>query len=133
MAADMELAHVTECNVVGCGYNHDGCHASAITVGGHGVNAKCATFIPLGTKGGLDRVITTVGACQRGDCVHNDSLECVADSVRVGRPQNRTLLGASPTRCVQPNRAYPRTPDTGITSTCDVNSNLYPAPRTVMM
>lgn len=93
MAADMELAHVTECNVVGCGYNHDGCHASAITVGGHGVNAKCATFIPLGTKGGLDRVITTVGACQRGDCVHNDSLECVADSVRVGAASESNVAG----------------------------------------
>ncbi|WP_435299221.1 DUF1540 domain-containing protein [Timonella sp. A28] len=84
MPTQEELAHVSECNVAGCGYNHDGCHASAVTIGGHGVHAQCATFIPLGVKGGLDRVVTTVGACQRGDCVHNDHLECVASSIRVG-------------------------------------------------
>ncbi|WP_029069522.1 DUF1540 domain-containing protein [Jonesia quinghaiensis] len=93
MTQNLELAHVTECNVSGCGYNHDGCHASAITVGGHGVSAKCATFIPLGTKGGLDRVATTVGACQRGDCTHNVSLECAADTIRVGAASESNVAG----------------------------------------
>ena len=29
-------------------------------------------------------MISHVGACQRSECVHNDSLECTAASVRVG-------------------------------------------------
>jgi hypothetical protein len=47
-------------------------------------DASCATFIPLSTKGGLEKVIAHVGACQRGECVHNDHLECGAPSIRVG-------------------------------------------------
>ncbi len=93
MTLNHDLAHVTECNVTGCGYNHDGCHASAITIGGVGDQASCATFIPLNAKGGLDRVVTTVGACQRGDCVHNESLECAADSIRVGAAAASTTAG----------------------------------------
>ena len=46
-------------------------------------DAQCATFIPLGTKGGLD-VVAHVGACQRDDCTHNSALECTAPAVRVG-------------------------------------------------
>ncbi len=93
MTAPLDLAHVTDCNVTGCGYNHDGCHASAVTIGGVGDQASCATFIPLNTKGGLDRVLTTVGACQRGDCVHNSSLECGADSIRVGASAESATAG----------------------------------------
>lgn len=84
MSALLDLPHVSTCSVDTCGYNHDGCHAGAVTVGGHGKSATCATFIPLSTKGGLDKVIAQVGACQRGECVHNESLECHADSIRVG-------------------------------------------------
>ncbi|GEL93995.1 DUF1540 domain-containing protein [Cellulomonas composti] len=81
----MELPTITECSVSGCSYNdHSNCHAAAITVGGSNGDAKCATFIPLGIKGGLDKVISHVGACQRADCTHNSSLECTASSVRVG-------------------------------------------------
>ena len=42
------------------------------------------TFIPLSSKGGLDKVLTHVGACQRGECIHNSNLECPAPSVRIG-------------------------------------------------
>ncbi len=79
-----ELPPVAECSVDGCSYNdHHSCHAAAITVGGTG-DAQCATFIPLSAKGGLDKVVSHVGACQRQDCRHNDHLECGADSIRVG-------------------------------------------------
>ncbi|MEJ2852680.1 MULTISPECIES: DUF1540 domain-containing protein [unclassified Saccharothrix] len=79
-----EMPHVSECTVAGCSYNHDGCHAFAITVSGHNGAADCGTFIPLSRKGGLDRVIAQVGACSRTDCRYNKDLECSASDIRVG-------------------------------------------------
>lgn len=85
MTTIAEMPAVAECSVAGCSYNdHSHCHAAAVTIGGSGPDAECATFIPLGVKGGLDKVLTHVGACQRADCTHNASLECSAPSVRVG-------------------------------------------------
>jgi hypothetical protein len=84
--ATMEMPRVTECTVLGCSYNdHTACHAAAVTIGGRDSGeAECATFIPLDVKGGLPKVMTFVGACQRTDWTHNDHLECGAASVRVG-------------------------------------------------
>ncbi len=82
--AQLEMPAVSECTATGCSYNHDGCHAFAITVTGRDGSADCGTFIPLSTRGGLDRVLAQVGACQRGDCVHNAELACTAESVKVG-------------------------------------------------
>jgi hypothetical protein len=82
MATTMPV--VNECTVAGCSYNHDGCHAFAITVGGMNGTADCGTFVPLSTKGGLDVVDAQVGACSRSDCTYNSNLECSASSVRVG-------------------------------------------------
>ena len=80
-----DLPAVSECSVAGCSYNdHSHCHAAAVTIGGSIGDAECATFIPLGTKGGLDKVVTHVGACKRGECFHNTALECPAASVRIG-------------------------------------------------
>ncbi|GGM13256.1 DUF1540 domain-containing protein [Nakamurella endophytica] len=93
MTAALEMPPITECTVAGCSYNdHSSCHAKAITVRA-GSSAECATFIPLGAKGGLPKVRGQVGACQRGDCVHNESLECTAPSIRVG-------AGADPADCL---------------------------------
>jgi hypothetical protein len=78
---------VHECTVSGCSYNHDGCHAFAITVRGENGAADCGTFIPLSTKGGLEKVVAQVGACSRTDCAHNAALECTAKSVRIGAGQ----------------------------------------------
>ncbi|AMY18167.1 DUF1540 domain-containing protein [Rhodococcus kroppenstedtii] len=82
--ATLEMPEVTDCSVSSCSYNHDGCHAFAISVGGSNGTADCATFIPLSTKGGLDVVSPQVGACQRADCAHNKDLECTAAAVRIG-------------------------------------------------
>lgn len=83
MSTLADLPAVAECSVDGCSYNdHSSCHAAAVTIGGEG--ARCATFIPLGVKGGLDRVVSHVGACQRQDCSHNSHLECAAPAVRIG-------------------------------------------------
>lgn len=84
MSALTELPLVSECTVTGCSYNHDGCHAPAVTIGGSAGDAECATFIPLSIDGGLDDPGGSVGACQRSECVHNKSLTCTADAVRVG-------------------------------------------------
>lgn len=85
MSTLMDLPAVAECSVAGCSYNdHSSCHAGAVTIGRSADDASCATFIPLGVKGGLDKVIAHVGACQRDDCTHNSHLECTAPSVRVG-------------------------------------------------
>lgn len=85
MTASLEMPPITECTVSGCSYNdHSACHAHAITIKTGGEAAECATFIPLGAKGGLTKVTGHVGACQRADCSHNESLECTASSIRVG-------------------------------------------------
>ena len=85
MTAALEMSPIPECTVAGCSYNdHSGCHAFAVIIGSSGVDANCATFIPLSAKGGLSRETGHIGACQRADCVHNNSLECSAPSVRIG-------------------------------------------------
>jgi hypothetical protein len=85
MSTLMELPTVAECSVDGCSYNHEhACQAAAVTISAAGLDASCATFIPLDIKGGLDKVISHVGACQRVDCSHNSALECTAESVRIG-------------------------------------------------
>jgi hypothetical protein len=85
MSTLLDLPPVAECSVDGCSYNHEhACQAAAVTISVSGDDATCATFIPLGVKGGLDKVVSHVGACQRSDCRHNSALECTAESVRIG-------------------------------------------------
>ncbi|HEY1105097.1 MAG TPA: DUF1540 domain-containing protein [Agromyces sp.] len=80
-----EMPAVAECSDDGCTNNdHSHCHAAAVTNAGSPGDAECATFIPLGSKGGLDKVLTHVGACQRSECIHNSKLECTAAAVRIG-------------------------------------------------
>ena len=94
MTASLEMRPIDECSVTGCSYNdHSSCHAHAITIGGSASDASCATFIPLGSKGGLASVHGSIGACQRAECTHNASLECTASSVKIG-------AGASTADCL---------------------------------
>ena len=74
------LATVDKCATTSCAFNHDGCAAPAMTMGGKG----CVTFIAMPTRGGLDRIESHVGACQRADCAHNDHLICQASAVTIG-------------------------------------------------
>jgi hypothetical protein len=80
--------HVTEvstCTVDKCAFNHEHeCNAYAITVSGGADHASCGTFIDTSSLGGLPKVLAHVGACQRGECVHNDHLMCNAHDVRIG-------------------------------------------------
>jgi hypothetical protein len=81
----MHLPIVSTCSVDGCSYNHDhDCHAGAITVTG---GTMCGTYVASGPDAGVeDR--GQVGACHRSDCVHNERLECQADSVSIGAGQD---------------------------------------------
>ena len=93
--ATNQLPQVMSCTVADCSYNHaEACAAAAITMGKQ-KDAACVTFIPLGVKGGLDRVQAYVGACQQGDCLHNSALECTAPAVRVGAGSAECLTFAT--------------------------------------
>ena len=78
------VAHVQDCTVSSCDFNHEGCTAYAITVGGSREHASCSTFIDTSTSGGLPKVLAQVGACQRNECRFNNHLMCDAHDVRVG-------------------------------------------------
>jgi hypothetical protein len=80
MTKMLEMPRVTDCAVTACAYNHDGCHAYAITVA---EEANCATFIEMPEKGGVDP-LGLVGACQQATCMHNLDLECRAPAIQVG-------------------------------------------------
>jgi hypothetical protein len=82
MTQMMAMPRVQECSVSGCGYNHDGCTAFAITVGS--MASSCDTFIDTGVTGGMGQLTAQVGACKRSDCVHNTDLECHAPAISVG-------------------------------------------------
>ncbi|MFE4194347.1 DUF1540 domain-containing protein [Paenarthrobacter sp. NPDC056912] len=78
------VAEVSACSVGTCGFNHNGCTAFGITIGGSQDHASCATFIDTNAMGGLPKVLAHVGACQRTECVHNSNLMCEAPAVKVG-------------------------------------------------
>ena len=76
----LEMPSVHDCSATSCAYNHEGCHAFAISMNS---DAECATSLSLDDKGGLD-VVARVGARQRADCVNNQALECRAPFASVG-------------------------------------------------
>ncbi|WP_394161390.1 DUF1540 domain-containing protein [Galactobacter valiniphilus] len=79
------MTQVSGCTVESCSFNHDhDCGAFAITVAGSSQHASCGTFIETGSLGGLPKVLASVGACQRSECVHNENLMCGAHDVRIG-------------------------------------------------
>ncbi|GIH15620.1 DUF1540 domain-containing protein [Rugosimonospora africana] len=87
MTQMLQMPLVQQCTVTRCGYNHGGCRAFAITVGGTN-DSSCDTFIATQDKGGLDTVTAQVGACKRTDCRHNSGLACHAPQIQVGQNQN---------------------------------------------
>lgn len=75
---------VKSCATTACAYNHGGCTAFAITVGGDAAAPTCSTFLALDARGGLPATTGHVGACQRLECVHNSDLMCTAEAVTIG-------------------------------------------------
>jgi len=83
------MTKITECNVTDCGYNkHNSCHTLAITVGGPEPCPQCDTYVTNVRAGGIPDMNAGVGACKVSSCTHNDSLECSASSIKVGRHLN---------------------------------------------
>ena len=82
MTQMLEMPRVQQCTVTGCGYNHNGCTAFAITIGR--ANSACDTFVDSGLQGGTGQNMAQVGACKRAECVHNTDLECRAPAIVVG-------------------------------------------------
>ena len=74
---------VTSCAATTCSFNNGGCTAFAITVGGSGEKASCATFIALDARAAVSSASGQVGACQRLECVHNSDLVCTAGDITV--------------------------------------------------
>jgi hypothetical protein len=82
----MDMPKVERCRVSECCYNTDEmCHALAITVGGGGDHPACDTYCDYRVKGGDQTVIAGIGACKVSECVYNQSLECTAPGITVGR------------------------------------------------
>ena len=77
-----QMPNVLFCNVGDCAYNdHDACHAMAITV--DSPEPICDTFFDHEPKGGVQEITASVGACKNDGCVHNESLECTAEGIKI--------------------------------------------------
>jgi hypothetical protein len=82
----MDMPKVEKCDITECCYNDTGmCRALAITVGGDGAHPACDTYCGYRTKGGDTTIIAGVGACKVSECTYNQSLECTAPGINVGR------------------------------------------------
>jgi hypothetical protein len=78
----MKMPKILDCTMSECSYNKDDqCHA--ITVGA--ASPLCDTFAAFAKKGGALDMTGSVGACKVDRCKFNDSLECAADGIHVGR------------------------------------------------
>ncbi|SDT79092.1 protein of unknown function [Actinoplanes derwentensis] len=82
MTQMLNMPRVQACTATGCGYNHNGCTAFAITISES--NSACGTFAGAGLSGGMGIATAQVGACKRADCKYNDNLECQAPAITVG-------------------------------------------------
>ena len=84
---EKQMAKIMSCDVTDCSYNkHNSCHTMAITVGGPAEACpQCDTFIHTSHKGGIADMRAGVGACKVDSCSFNDSLECSASSIKVGK------------------------------------------------
>lgn len=76
----INLPLISDCAEADCSFNHDGCHAPAVTVG----DTNCLTFLPLTLRGGIDDAHAEVGACKSANCKHNENLVCHASAVKIG-------------------------------------------------
>ena len=82
----MDMPSVFDCNMSDCAYNNNQqCHAMAITVGDS--EPVCDTYMESAQKGGTD-ITGCVGACKITRCQFNESLECTAEGIHVGKHSN---------------------------------------------
>lgn len=86
---------VKSCSTTSCAFNDGSCTAYAITVGGSGAKASCATFVALDARAGLSSENGQVGACKRLECVHNADLLCTAGEVAIAGDEAECLSYAA--------------------------------------
>jgi hypothetical protein len=80
------MVKVKQCDVSECAYNSGNqCHTIAVTIGHGGDSPMCDTLCQSENKGGWQNMVAGVGACKMASCEYNDSLECHASSISVGR------------------------------------------------
>lgn len=85
----IEMPVVSECSATECAYNRDNaCQARAITVG-DGVHAGCDTYCKSSQRAKASVGAAGIGACKMAGCKFNDGLECMAQSIQIGRVQNK--------------------------------------------
>lgn len=85
-------ANILDCQVKKCSYNYEGkCRTIGINIGGP--EPLCDTFVDAGIKAGMLNTVAKVGACKVNSCLHNKSLECMADGIRVILQDNQPLCG----------------------------------------
>lgn len=83
MTLDMPI--VSACLVSECAYNvNNNCHARAITIG-NSLHAGCDTFFERSGHTKAAARTAGVGACKSTNCMHNEDLECMADTIQVNR------------------------------------------------
>lgn len=85
----IEMPVVAACAATECAYNRDSaCQARAITIG-DGVHAGCDTFWKSEQHAKTSMGVAGIGACKMTGCKFNDGLECVTESIRIGRLLDR--------------------------------------------
>ncbi|MDG5814286.1 DUF1540 domain-containing protein [Chitinispirillales bacterium ANBcel5] len=86
----MEMPAISNCDAQECVYNDNGkCITYAITVGSE--KPCCDTFMAPEaniSKGGVQGILGSVGACHMHDCKFNSNLECSASAINVTVPSS---------------------------------------------
>lgn len=86
----VEMPEVSSCDVADCAYNlNTMCHARGITVGGPN-DHLCDTTCTFRSHTHASE-LAGVGACKATGCMHNQDLECQADSIQVGLDGRQAL------------------------------------------
>lgn len=84
----IEMPTVSKCTISECSYNgSDKCHARAITVGDES-RPGCDTFMAGAERARKSAQSAGIGACKMASCKHNEDLECMAESIKVGMIKN---------------------------------------------
>ncbi len=85
----LEMPIVTNCMVSECVYNAESsCHARAITIG-NSVNPACDTYMSGLRHTKATNLTAGIGACKTVGCRFNSDLECMAESIQVGKVKNK--------------------------------------------
>jgi len=84
----IEMPIVSKCTANECAYNLDSkCNARAITVG-DAIHPNCDTYLAGSHHPNSAKHIAGIGACKTAGCKFNEDLECMAESIQIGKIKN---------------------------------------------